>query len=71
MLEIVQYNGNAGGNVVLLYASKYHDFKTVVNLAGRYDLKRGLEGHLGKDFMERIRKEGFIEVKTAAGNLIG
>jgi hypothetical protein len=54
--------------VVLLYASKYHDIKTVANLSGRYDLKAGLEDRLGKDFIERIRKEGFIELKTKSGN---
>ncbi|OIW19380.1 hypothetical protein TanjilG_03514 [Lupinus angustifolius] len=58
-----------GGDVVLLYASKYHDIKTVVNLSGRYDLKGGLEDRLGKDFMEKIRKEGFIDVKTKSGSV--
>ncbi|KAI4335290.1 hypothetical protein L6164_013951 [Bauhinia variegata] len=56
-----------GAGVVLLYASKYDDVKTVVNLSGRYDLKRGLEERLGEDFMERIRKNGFIEVKNSSG----
>ncbi|KAJ1400675.1 Serine aminopeptidase, S33 [Sesbania bispinosa] len=58
-----------GANAVLLYASKYHDIKTVVNLSGRYDLKDGLEERLGKDFLERIRKEGFIELKTKSGSV--
>ncbi|KAK2358660.1 alpha/beta-Hydrolases superfamily protein [Trifolium repens] len=58
-----------GANVVLLYASKYHDIKTVANLSGRYDLKAGLEDRLGKDFIERIRKEGFIELKTKSGSV--
>ncbi|TKY54477.1 YDL057W protein [Spatholobus suberectus] len=57
-----------GGDVVLLYASKYHDIKTVVNLSGRYDLKAGLEERLGKDYMERIRKDGFIDVKRSGGS---
>ncbi|KAJ1439864.1 Serine aminopeptidase, S33 [Sesbania bispinosa] len=52
-----------GGDIVLLYASKYHDIKTVVNLSGRYDLKAGIEERLGKDYLERIRKDGFIDVK--------
>lgn len=54
--------------MVLLYASKYRDIKTVVNLSGRYDFKQGLEQFLGKKFMERIRKEGFIQWKTKSGN---
>jgi len=52
---------------VLLYASKYHDVKTVVNVSGRFDLKRGIEELLGKDYLERIRKEGFIDVKKSSG----
>jgi len=59
---------DAGGGVVLLYASKYHDIKTVVNLSGRYDLKAGIEERLGKDYLERIRKDGFIDVMRS-GNL--
>ncbi|KAL2338728.1 hypothetical protein Fmac_013174 [Flemingia macrophylla] len=53
-----------GANVALLYASKYHDIKTIVNLSGSHDLKLGLEFRLGKDFLERLRKEGFIELKA-------
>lgn len=58
-----------GANVVLLYASKYHDVKTVANLSGRYDLKAGIEDRLGNNFLERIRKEGFIELKTKSGSV--
>ena len=55
--------------MVLLYASKYHDIRTVVSLSGRYDLKKDIALQLGKDFMEIIKKEGFIDVKTKTGNL--
>ncbi|KAK2395599.1 alpha/beta-Hydrolases superfamily protein [Trifolium repens] len=58
-----------GGDVVLLYASKYHDIKTVVNLSGRYDLKVGIEERLGKDYLERIKNDGFIDVKKGSGSL--
>nr|ACJ85264.1 unknown [Medicago truncatula] len=58
-----------GGDVVLLYASKYHELKTVVNLSGRYDLKAGIEERLGKDYLERIRKDGFFDVKRSSGKL--
>lgn len=55
---------------MLLYASKYSDIKTVVNLSGRYDMKAGIEEHLGKDYLERIRRDGFIDVKKRrSGNL--
>ncbi|KAL2945220.1 hypothetical protein RDABS01_022931 [Bienertia sinuspersici] len=51
-----------GGDVVLLYASKYYDVHTVVNLSGRYDLKKGISERLGEDYMERIKKDGYIDV---------
>ncbi|KAK4265647.1 hypothetical protein QN277_026672 [Acacia crassicarpa] len=54
-----------GGGVVLLYASKYHDIKTVVNISGRHDLKTGVEERLGKDYMERIQKDGFIDMSKS------
>ncbi|XP_030530748.1 uncharacterized protein LOC115741141 isoform X1 [Rhodamnia argentea] len=56
-----------GGNVVLLYASKYDDVNTVVNISGRFNLERGIEGRLGKDFLQRIKKNGFIDVKNKRG----
>lgn len=58
-----------GGNVVLLYPSKYHDIHTVVNLSGRYDLKKGLEERLGKDFMQRIKEDGFVDIKNKTGSV--
>ncbi|XP_058224637.1 putative uncharacterized protein YDL057W isoform X1 [Rhododendron vialii] len=58
-----------GGNVVLLYASMYNDVCNVVNISGRFDLKRGIEGRLGKDFLERIKQHGFIDVKNRRGEL--
>ncbi|GMY36315.1 non-heme chloroperoxidase-like isoform X4 [Fagus crenata] len=58
-----------GGCVVLLYASKYQDIHTVVNVSGRYDLQRGIEERLGKDFMQRIKEDGFIDVKNKTGGV--
>ncbi|XP_051114309.1 uncharacterized protein LOC127239957 [Andrographis paniculata] len=58
-----------GGGVVLLYASRYHDIPAVVNLSGRYDLKRGLEERLGKNFMETLKKDGYIDVKNRNGEV--
>ncbi|XP_038880534.1 uncharacterized protein LOC120072198 isoform X2 [Benincasa hispida] len=34
---------------------------------GRYDLKKGIKERLGDDFMERIEKEGYIDVKKKQG----
>lgn len=56
-----------GGNIVLLYASKYRDISTVVNVSGRFYMDKGIEERLGKDFLERIKKDGFIDVKNKAG----
>lgn len=58
-----------GGNVVLLYASKYHDISTVVNVSGRYNLERGIEDRLGKDAFEQIRKDGYLDVKNEKGEV--
>nr|VDC66550.1 unnamed protein product [Brassica rapa] len=52
-----------GGDVVLLYASKYHDISNVINLSGRYDLKRGIGERLGEDFLDRLEQQGFFDVK--------
>ncbi|XP_021715105.1 mycophenolic acid acyl-glucuronide esterase, mitochondrial-like [Chenopodium quinoa] len=60
-----------GGDVVLLYASKYHDIRTVVNLSGRYDLKKGIAERLGEDFMETIEKNGYMDVECQnTGNVL-
>lgn len=58
-----------GGNVVLLYASIYHDISKVVNISGRFDLKRGMEGRLGKDFRQKIEKIGYIDVQNKKGKV--
>lgn len=56
-----------GGYVVLLYASVYNDIPRVVNISGRFNLKRGIEDRLGKDYMRRIKENGFIDVKDKFG----
>ncbi|XP_038699775.1 uncharacterized protein LOC119997065 isoform X2 [Tripterygium wilfordii] len=58
-----------GGDVVLLYASKYHDIHMVVNISGRYDLKRGIEERLSQEFLQTIKKNGFIDVKNKRGTV--
>lgn len=50
------------GDVVLIYASKYHDIAAVVNVSGRYHLDRGLDKLLGADFEEQIKKHGYIDI---------
>lgn len=59
--------GYLGGNAALLYASKYHDVPLIVNISGRFGLNHGIQGRLGKGFMQRITKHGFIDVKDKLG----
>lgn len=68
-LTVAVLGHSKGGNVVLLYASKYHDIPAVVNLSGRYDLKRGLAERLDKSFMEQIKENGYIDVKNRKGEV--
>lgn len=57
----------AGGNVVLLYASKYGDVSTVVNVSGRFDLNIGQLERFGEAGMKTLEQEGFLDVKDKAG----
>ncbi|KAL3535602.1 hypothetical protein ACH5RR_004063 [Cinchona calisaya] len=56
-----------GGNVVLLYASKYHDIGKVINVSGRFHLDQGIADRFGADYLERIKKDGYIDVKNRKG----
>ncbi|KAL4589505.1 hypothetical protein LXL04_002412 [Taraxacum kok-saghyz] len=58
-----------GGDVVVLYASLHHDIKSVVNVSGRYKMDRGIEERLGKDYLERAKKDGFIDIKSKTGDV--
>ena len=53
--------------MVLLYASKYHDVRTVVNVSGRYDLKKGIVERFGEEFMEKLKEKGYVDVKDENG----
>ncbi|CAI9286086.1 unnamed protein product [Lactuca saligna] len=59
-----------GGNVVLLYASKYHDIHCVINVSGRYKTEGGVEERLGKGYLEKVKKDGFIDVKAKTGEVL-
>ncbi|KAF8776186.1 hypothetical protein HU200_003879 [Digitaria exilis] len=59
-----------GGNVVILYASMYHDISRIINLSGRYNLERGIGDRFGIDYMERINQHGFIDVEDRTGRVI-
>lgn len=53
--------------MVVLYASIYGDVPVVVNLSGRFYLEKGVEERLGQEFMDRINKEGYIDVLNKSG----
>nr|XP_043623604.1 uncharacterized protein LOC122595325 [Erigeron canadensis] len=59
-----------GGNVVLLYGSKYHDVNRVINVSGRYKTEGGVEERLGKGFLQRVKEDGFIDVKADTGEIL-
>ena len=52
---------------MVLYAAIYGDVPMVVNLSGRFYLEKGIEERLGKEFMGRINKEGYIDVMNKSG----
>ncbi|XP_038880483.1 uncharacterized protein LOC120072143 [Benincasa hispida] len=58
-----------GGDVVLVYASKYKDVKIIVNVCGRYDMTKGIEKSLGENYEERMEKQGFVDIKDPTGML--
>lgn len=55
---------------MLLYASRYNDVETIINISGRFNLERGIEGRLGKDFQNKIDQNGFIDVKSRRGRCL-
>ncbi|MCO5574276.1 hypothetical protein L7F22_028058 [Adiantum nelumboides] len=57
-----------GGNVVLLYASKFSDISTVVNLSGRFNLQAGIKERLGEDVLKLIEEQGYLEIKDKDDN---
>ncbi|KAK1417405.1 hypothetical protein QVD17_26532 [Tagetes erecta] len=59
-----------GGNVVVLYASLHHNIRTVINVSGRYKMDRGIEERLGKDNLERVKKDGYIDMKSKTGAIL-
>lgn len=61
---------SAGGDAVLLYASKYHEIPAVINLSSPSDLKRGMEDRFGKDIWERLKKDGYVDVVSKTGNFL-
>ncbi|MCO5595604.1 hypothetical protein L7F22_049651 [Adiantum nelumboides] len=58
-----------GGNAVLLYASKYKDVGTLVNISGRLNLQDGIRNRLGENYLRAIDDSGFLDVKDKNGKV--
>ncbi|KAK9059600.1 hypothetical protein SSX86_020304 [Deinandra increscens subsp. villosa] len=58
-----------GANVVVLYASLHYDVPTIINLSRSYKMDTGVEERLGKDYLERVKKDGFIDIKPHTGEV--
>ncbi|KAI5072383.1 hypothetical protein GOP47_0012993 [Adiantum capillus-veneris] len=58
-----------GGNAVLLYASKYKDVGTLVNISGRFHLKDGIKKRLGENYLQVIESRGFLDVTDKFGKV--
>ncbi|KAL5647585.1 hypothetical protein ACJX0J_041940, partial [Zea mays] len=59
--SIASIRWRRGGSI---YASIYKDVPMMVSLSGQFHLERGIEERLGKEFMDRINKEGYIDVTS-------
>ncbi|KAL5227272.1 hypothetical protein ABZP36_015537 [Zizania latifolia] len=56
-----------GGDVVALYTSIYDDVCLIINVSGRFDLEKGIEERIGEGSINRINKEGYLDVKDKSG----
>jgi uncharacterized protein len=54
-----------GGNSVLLYAAIHDDVANVVNVAGRFNLQRGITDRFGTDIFERIAADKQVTMKQS------
>ncbi|KAM0938188.1 putative feruloyl esterase [Dioscorea sansibarensis] len=69
--EVITIVGHSkGGDVVILYGSMYDDIGAIINISGRFTLQDGLEQRLGKNFMERIKRDGYLDLKKGKGEVI-
>lgn len=53
--------------MALLYALKYHDISTIVNVSGCHDLETDILEWQGKDIIGLIKNVGYFNVKSEAG----
>ena len=60
-------HSKAGGDV-LLYASRYDDVPVIINISGRFHMKKGIEERFGSDIFDRLEREGQVEVPRKLPN---
>mmetsp|Transcript_9388 Transcript_9388/g.16616 ORF Transcript_9388/g.16616 Transcript_9388/m.16616 type:complete len:341 (+) Transcript_9388:50-1072(+) len=61
-----------GGDDVLLYASQYDDVPLVVNVAGRFNMQRGIRERFGEEVMDKVAKQGQLQmtIRTDRGQVV-
>eukprot|EP00850_Spirogloea_muscicola_P011571 SM000072S21205 [mRNA] locus=s72:314713:316876:+ [translate_table: standard] len=59
-----------GGNIVLLYTSKYGDVLKVINICGRFHMENGIKERLGQEGLERIQADGYYDVKESDSGVV-
>ncbi|PWA81711.1 alpha/beta-Hydrolases superfamily protein [Artemisia annua] len=69
-LHSVILGHSKGGNVVLLYASKYHDVHRLIDVSGHYKTEGGVEEHLGKGYLQKVKKDGEILYRVTEESLM-
>eukprot|EP00897_Mesotaenium_endlicherianum_P004123 jgi/Mesen1/3739/ME000204S03006 len=57
-----------GGNVVILYGSKYEDIPCIVNVSGRYKMDAGMMERFGEANMRVIMEEGQLQQSDYLGS---
>ena len=53
---------------MLLYASQFDDVPLVVNISGRFDMKRGITERFGPDVFEKLDKFNEVEMMQRREN---
>lgn len=67
--EVIAVLGHSkGGDDVVLFASKYHDVPFIINVAGRFDLTEGITQRFGADILQRLEREGSINMPAVDSN---
>nr|GEV68895.1 hypothetical protein [Tanacetum cinerariifolium] len=60
------FAGNGDSRGSFQFGNNYREVDDL-RISGRFDLRRGIEGHLGKDYLRRMKQYGFIDVSNRKG----